>query len=99
VQSTIQKDDDGISLLLEDRFTFNDHEAFRQVMDSVVKAAPSRLTIDLSKAVYLDSAAVGMLLMLRERLDRISIVLKGGNQTVKELIRIAKLGTLFDLAD
>ncbi|MDR3439694.1 STAS domain-containing protein [Telmatospirillum sp.] len=99
MQSAIQKDGDAALLRLEGRFTFTDHEAFRQLINEFGDTPPQHLTIDLNAVTYLDSAAVGMLLLLREHFDRIRIVLKGGNSTVKELIRIAKLGTLFDLAE
>lgn len=87
------------TLVLENRFTFTDHEAFRHVIEDLGDRPPSDLTIDLSGLIYMDSAAVGMLLLLRERLDRIRIVLKGANTPVRDLIRIARLGTLFDLSE
>lgn len=99
MQSKIQKSGDAVDLLLEGRFTFTDHESFRRLIDELGGMAPHQCTIDLSAVSYLDSAAVGMLLLMRERLDRSKIVLKGGSSSVKELIRIAKLGTLFDIAD
>ncbi len=99
MQSRIQNNGDAVELHLEGRFTFTDHESFRRLIEELGGAAPRQCTIDLSAVTYLDSAAVGMLLLMRERLDRSKIVLKGGSPSVKELIRIAKLGTLFDIAD
>lgn len=99
MQSKIQKTGDAVELLLEGRFTFTDHDSFRRLIDEIGEPEPRHCTIDLSAVTYLDSAAVGMLLLMRERLDRSKIVLKGGSPSVKELIRIAKLGTLFDIAD
>jgi anti-anti-sigma factor len=99
VQSKIQKSGESVEVLLEGRFTFTDHDSFRRLIDELGGAAPLRCTVDLSAVSYLDSAAVGMLLLMRERLDRSKIVLKGGSSSVKELIRIAKLGTLFEIAD
>jgi anti-anti-sigma factor len=99
VQSKINKNGDRIELLLEGRFTFADHESFHRLIDELGDSQPSHCIIDLSSVTYLDSAAVGMLLLMRERLDHGRIALKGGCPSVKELIRIAKLGTLFEIAD
>ncbi|PKU24181.1 STAS domain-containing protein [Telmatospirillum siberiense] len=100
MQSRIQKGGDAVELFLEGRFTFADHESFRHIIEELGADAPPRqCTIDLTEVSYLDSAAVGMLLLMRERFDRSKITLKGGSSSVKELIRIAKLGTLFDIAD
>lgn len=100
MQSKIQVSGDSVELSLEGRFTFADHESFRLLIEELGTGTPPRqCTIDLTAVSYLDSAAVGMLLLMRERFDRSKIVLKGGSPSVKELIRIAKLGTLFDIAD
>lgn len=97
VQSQIHKNGDSVELTLEGRFTFTDHDTFRHIIDDLGGSAPRHCVINLSAVSYLDSAAVGMLLLMRERLDRSKITLKGGSSSVKELIRIAKLGTLFDI--
>lgn len=99
MQSRIEKTDDGVELVIEGRFTFTDHEAFQHVVVDLVRLRPTHCVIDLSAADYLDSAAVGMLVLLREQLDRSKLVLKGGNSSIKELIRIARLATLFEIAD
>jgi len=95
----MNKSGEVIELLLEGRFTFADHESFHRLIDELGNSRPSHCIIDLSSVTYLDSAAVGMLLLMRERLDHGKIVLKGGSPSIKELIRIAKLGTLFEIAD
>lgn len=99
MQTRLQRNGDAVGLFLEGRFTFADHEPFRLLLEELDDGTPfAECTIDLDEVSYLDSAAVGMLLLMRERFDRSRIVLKGGSPSVKELIRIAKLGTLFDIA-
>jgi anti-anti-sigma factor len=88
-----------VEVILDGQFTFADHNAFRRVIDEIADKSPKNCTIDLSQVSYLDSAAVGMLLLLRERLDEGKISLRGGSSSVKELIRIAKLATLFNIED
>jgi anti-anti-sigma factor len=99
VQPKITATGDIVELSLEGRFTFTDHDAFRHLIEELTALAPSALSVDLSNVTYLDSAAVGMLLLLRERFDPCRIVLKGATGSIKELIRIAKLATLFDVTD
>ena len=99
MQSEIHKGDDGVKLRLEGRFTYTDHGSFHRLIDELDDGTPSPCVIDLSAVSYMDSAAVGMLLLMRERFDNGKIALKGGRGSVKELIRIAKLETLFDIVD
>jgi anti-anti-sigma factor len=55
------------------------------------------LEIDLGKVEYLDSSALGMLLLLRERAEnsRKRVMLSNCRGTVKQVLDIANFGKLF----
>jgi anti-anti-sigma factor len=85
---------------LQGRFDFNSHREFREAVDTAL-AAPSakEIQVNLAEVDYLDSSALGMLLMLRDKA-------KGGGRTVslancqgavKQVIDIANFGKLFQL--
>ena len=55
-------------LRLSGRFDFKAHREFREAVDAVLAQAGSRgVQVDLADVAYLDSSALGMLLMLRDK--------------------------------
>lgn len=65
----VQEIDDGVVLRVKGRFDFNVHNEFRDAYESALRRrSDSKFVIDLSDAEYLDSSALGMLLILRDRL-------------------------------
>jgi len=59
-----------------------------------------RYVVDLSQTTYLDSAALGMLLLLREYAgeERASITLQGARPNVRWVLEMANFDRLFSLA-
>jgi len=57
------------------------------------------IVIDFGEVDYLDSSALGMLLLLREKADGASkrVVLAGLQGTVKQVLEIANFGKLFSI--
>lgn len=101
MRHTIRKSHEGVDIVLDGRFTFADHEAFRGIIDEVHELAGACCRVDLKAVPYIDSAALGMLLLLRERLEsrKCAIALRGGGPQVKEVFRVAKLGKWFKIED
>lgn len=65
---------DGKAIIgLQGRFDFNAHREFRDVVDQAMKDPAHEIHVDLGSVDYLDSSALGMLLMLRDKA-------KGGGQ-------------------
>ena len=58
------------------------------------------VTIEMSRVAYLDSSALGMLLMLRDkaRSTNRSVVLSGVNDAVRKVLDIANFGKLFPIS-
>ena len=101
MKSTIRTGGDGVELILDGRFTFADHAQFRKDIDSVCETPARHCLVDLSAVSYMDSAAVGMLLLIRDRMEAKGgrVTLRGGGPSVKDLIRIAQLGSVFTILD
>lgn len=86
------------TLSLTGRFDFNTHREFRTHYESALDSPDIKtLDIDMSGVDYLDSSALGMLLMLRERADarNIKISLSNTTDTVKQILHIANFNKLF----
>jgi anti-anti-sigma factor len=92
--------DDGrrVDIKVSGRFDFSSHQEFRETY-SQVDPAKASFHIDLSSTEYLDSAALGMLLVLRERAggDRADITLQGANPSVQQIMDITRFERLFTI--
>lgn len=89
------------TLTLNGRFDFNVHRDFKEAYMSLLNdAVVQTLSINLSGVEYLDSSALGMLLMLRERVLAANkqIALTNPNETVMKILDIANFKKLFTIA-
>lgn len=85
-------------LRLSGRFDFNAHRDFRNAYEPLLADAQVRtLNIDLAGVEYLDSSALGMLLMLRDKVGAVNkaLALQNVRGPVKQVLEIANFGKLF----
>jgi len=90
---------DGSVMSLYGSFTFRDHGSFRVLLD-LLKASPGRRhVLDVSGIEFLDSAAIGMLLIAEEeaRSGGWALVLRKPSSLVARLFELAALDTLFTI--
>jgi len=91
--------DGGKSVLItiDGRFDFNAHHDFRNVYRN--EEAGSAYTIDMSKTDYIDSSALGMLLLLREHAgnESANITISGCNDDIKKILSISNFEKLFKI--
>ena len=88
------------NLYMSGRFDFSAHRAFRDAYDPILKQTGiTSLEINLSEVAYMDSSALGMLLLLHERAEAsgIKIVLSRASSTVMQILDIANFGKLFTI--
>ena len=89
------------TLTISGRFTFEVHREFRKYSEQALDNPEcTRLDMDLSEVAYLDSSALGMLLMLRDKAKSTgkSVALISAHGAVQQVIEIANFGKLFSLA-
>ena len=89
---------DGLAVVrLQGRFDFNAHRDFREVIDKAMAATARELHIDMSDVDYIDSSALGMLLMLRDKAKTASreVALSNCSGAVKQVLDIANFSQLF----
>jgi anti-anti-sigma factor len=80
------------------RFDFSVHQEFRQVYEQD-PGGPTQYIIDLRQTEYMDSSALGMLLLLREHAggERANIKIMHCQPEVKKILTIANFHHLFCL--
>lgn len=92
--------DGGNSVLINisGRFDFNAHHDFRNVYRN--EKSNAAYTIDMSGTEYIDSSALGMLLLLREHAgnESANISINGCNDDIKKIFAISNFEKLFTIS-
>jgi anti-anti-sigma factor len=100
MQATVTKENGKAIIKLSGRFDFNTHREFRGAYEPLVAdTAISSVTVDFAGVDYLDSSALGMLLMLRDKMGggNKEVMLVGVRGNVKQVLDIANFGKLFQI--
>ena len=100
MQATLVKEGSKAVIKLMGRFDFNAHREFRSAYDSLVAdVSISSVVVDFTGVDYLDSSALGMLLMLRDKMGggNKEVSLSGVKGNVKQVLDIANFGKLFKI--
>ncbi|KAB2928591.1 MAG: STAS domain-containing protein [Dechloromonas sp.] len=101
MQASITKEAGKAFVKLSGRFDFNTHREFRGVYEPLLADVETQAVIvDFSAVDYLDSSALGMLLMLRDKLGGVGkeVALTGVRGNVKQVLDIANFGKLFPIS-
>ena len=95
-----RQSDDGETrtIAIEGRFDFSTHQAFRDAYEHGDPAVRNYI-VDLSDTTYLDSSALGMLLLLRDYAggDSARIVIENCNNDVRRILSISNFEQLFNI--
>lgn len=99
---TIQPDTQPGLLHLEGTFTFDTHGIFKEATTELLQAGGLRtIVLELSRVSYMDSAALGMLLLLRERAEArgMKVVLSRPTAMVHSILQVVQFGRLFEIRE
>lgn len=98
VTSTVTSDGSELTIVIKGRFDFSAHQDFRSSYETL-PARPDRFIIDMSDTAYLDSSALGMLLLLRDYAggDAADISIINASSDVKRILSISNFEQLFTI--
>ncbi|MBD8123479.1 STAS domain-containing protein [Pseudomonas lutea] len=98
VTSERSADGQQLTITISGRFDFSTHQDFRGAYEKEAKG--QRIVVDLSGTSYLDSSALGMLLLLRDHAggERADVELVGCNADVIKILTISNFAKLFKIA-
>lgn len=101
MEHTVRNVADGKEVILTGRLTFADHNGFRSIIAMFQEPGNKRFVLDLSAVEFIDSAALGMVLLARDTAisKGVGLVLKGAKGQVKRIMEVAKFNKLFAMED
>ena len=98
ISAKVSADGKMLTISIDGRFDFSSHQDFRKAYEEV-EAKPEQYIVDMSSTTYLDSSALGMLLLLRDYAggDHANIRIVNCNEDVKKILTISNFEQLFDI--
>ncbi len=100
MQVQVNINGDKATLSMNGRFDFNSHREFRAASEEALKAPGiAEIAIDMEKVEYLDSSALGMLLLMREKANVANrkLVLSNCKGIVQQVLEVANFSKLFTI--
>ncbi|MNT67857.1 STAS domain protein [compost metagenome] len=97
VVTEVSPDGEKLTISVKGRFDFAKHQDFRA---SYENKALKAVVVDLKEATYLDSSALGMLLLLRDHAggDDSDIRVVNSSSDVRKILAISNFDKLFDIS-
>ena len=87
-------------IVMSGRFDFQVHREFKEAYSGLIEnAAVHQIEIEMSKLDYLDSSALGMLMLLNERVGaaKKSVTLVNPSKAVGQVLEVANFNRLFTI--
>jgi anti-anti-sigma factor len=98
IWASASQDGRSLTINIEGRFDFSAHQDFRESYEKT-DAEPDEYCVDMKQTSYLDSSALGMLLLLRDHAggDSAKIKIINCNADVRKILTISNFEQLFTI--
>ncbi|PKH23190.1 anti-anti-sigma factor [Pseudomonas sp. 43NM1] len=99
VVTELTPDGQKLTIVISGRFDFAKHQEFRESYENL-QPKPESFEVNLKDATYLDSSALGMLLLLRDHAggEDANIKLSYASADVRKILAISNFEQIFDVA-
>ena len=96
--STVSGANGQLTIRIQGRFDFSIHQDFRNAYEGATEK-PNSYLIDMSGTSYLDSSALGMLLLLRDHAggDSANVSISNASEDVRKILTISNFEQLFKI--
>lgn len=101
MQSKVDLNGNALSVSLNGKVTFSDHEEFRKICYPEHYNDLSSININLGGVEFVDSAVMGLFLLLKDEAEkgRVSLALVAPQGQVKKMFEISRFYDLFDIRE
>jgi HptB-dependent secretion and biofilm anti anti-sigma factor len=98
IRASVSEDGREMIISVEGRFDFSAHKHFREAYEKVSKGVEC-YAVDMREASYLDSSALGMLLLLRDHAggDAAEVRIVNCNPDVRRILKVSNFEQLFEI--
>ncbi|MCG7531827.1 STAS domain-containing protein [Psychrobium sp. MM17-31] len=98
IVSSTSSNSKDVLITVSDRFDFSQYKLFRESYCEC-NTPGTEFRLDLSNANYMDSSALGMLLLLKEHADKIKgkIIIERPNDSINKVLEIAQFHHLMEI--
>ncbi|MGJ8682688.1 STAS domain-containing protein [Paraglaciecola sp.] len=87
-------------LSLPERFDFSYNKTFSQQYQAIFNAPEGivKIVLDFSRVLYLDSSALGMMVLLQKKAKtaKINVAIRGAKSTAEDILKVANFNKLYD---
>ena len=92
---------DALEIAIAGRLTYDDHEQFYQLVDTIEDCPGGRILFDLSDLDFIDSAGLGMLVVAKglAAAKARTVEIRSAKGLVKKLMILVKFHEVIPLAD
>ena len=99
ISYSVSADGEALTISVDGRFDFSSHQEFRRAYEDQPVVAKT-YTVDLQATSYLDSSALGMLLLLKDFAggDEAVVNIINCNSDVKKILSISNFEQLFSIS-
>lgn len=88
-----------VTIALKGRFDFQTHQQFHNTVGGLLRDGKARLTVDLAEVNFIDSSALGILLVTREDCMKAGggVVLQRPQEYVTKVLKLCQFDQLFKI--
>lgn len=99
MEYTLHEQGNDYQLDLSGTFTFSDNAKFRQIATTLRESNADTVTLKLGALEFIDSAALGMLLLLHDEAQKkgFKVVLSGANGQIKKMLQLSNFHEIFTI--
>ncbi len=100
VESKCSEDKKVLTIEVKGNFDFNLHKEFRDAY-AALQEPVEKCIIDMNETEYMDSSALGMLLILKDHAGSVGaqVVLENCKPDIKGILSVANFDDMFDIED
>lgn len=97
MQYTMNINNKAANVQLRGQLSYDTKDVFQEIMGELEAESVSRINFNMNQVDFIDSAGLGMLLLLKDRFADASISISGAKDQVNQIITLTKLDKIFNI--